>query len=280
MGDPGKEQRRDEIVQWFHGICIAGRSDDMLGALETDILPRYLVERRWYGAKDAGLPRVRFEQLIPLGGAHEAARLGILEVEPPSQGSQRYLLPLIVVWGDADRGTAPIAAVVCDGIHGALLDACFADEFVYDLLRAIMDDKLEHVLCDRRVLVRGMAALRACGDLTSTAIERSTDVAGMLRSFAYASAATQRNLGEQGVDGDAERQLASWSADMSAEFLDSYRTAIRGCAGYPDSECDANRLLRLFLLEKALYEIAYEGANRPDWIDIPIAGALALLDQE
>jgi maltose alpha-D-glucosyltransferase/alpha-amylase len=31
-------------------------------------------------------------------------------------------------------------------------------------------------------------------------------------------------------------------------------------------------LLDLFVLEKAAYEIAYEAANRPDWIGVPIAG--------
>ncbi len=35
-------------------------------------------------------------------------------------------------------------------------------------------------------------------------------------------------------------------------------------------------LLRLFLLEKALYEVIYELNNRPDWLDIPLRGLLAL----
>src|SRR5260370_10974662 len=34
------------------------------------------------------------------------------------------------------------------------------------------------------------------------------------------------------------------------------------------------------MLEKALYEIAYELANRPDWVVIPLRGVLALLDRE
>ena len=32
------------------------------------------------------------------------------------------------------------------------------------------------------------------------------------------------------------------------------------------------------MLEKALYEVAYELANRPDWVEIPLRGILALLD--
>jgi maltose alpha-D-glucosyltransferase/alpha-amylase len=32
------------------------------------------------------------------------------------------------------------------------------------------------------------------------------------------------------------------------------------------------------MLEKALYEVRYELANRPDWLGIPVAGVLALLE--
>jgi predicted trehalose synthase len=37
-------------------------------------------------------------------------------------------------------------------------------------------------------------------------------------------------------------------------------------------------LLEAFLLEKALYEVAYEANNRPDWLPIPIAGIDELLE--
>jgi maltose alpha-D-glucosyltransferase/alpha-amylase len=38
-------------------------------------------------------------------------------------------------------------------------------------------------------------------------------------------------------------------------------------------------LLKLFILQKALYEIGYEAANRPSWISTPVRGVLALLDE-
>jgi predicted trehalose synthase len=38
--------------------------------------------------------------------------------------------------------------------------------------------------------------------------------------------------------------------------------------------------MRFFMLEKALYEVAYELANRLDWVAIPFRGVLALLDAE
>jgi maltose alpha-D-glucosyltransferase/alpha-amylase len=36
-------------------------------------------------------------------------------------------------------------------------------------------------------------------------------------------------------------------------------------------------LLDLFLLQKAFYEIAYEAANRPGWLSIPVRGVMELL---
>ena len=39
------------------------------------------------------------------------------------------------------------------------------------------------------------------------------------------------------------------------------------------------KLLDLFLLEKAAYEVAYETANRPTWIEVPLRGLARLADQ-
>jgi maltose alpha-D-glucosyltransferase/alpha-amylase len=36
-------------------------------------------------------------------------------------------------------------------------------------------------------------------------------------------------------------------------------------------------LIHFFLVEKVIYEIDYELNNRPDWVDIPLRGLLALL---
>jgi maltose alpha-D-glucosyltransferase/alpha-amylase len=38
-------------------------------------------------------------------------------------------------------------------------------------------------------------------------------------------------------------------------------------------------MLALAELEKVLYELRYEMANRPDWIDIPLRGLVALLGE-
>jgi maltose alpha-D-glucosyltransferase/alpha-amylase len=107
------------------------------------------------------------------------------------------------------------------------------------------------------------------------------DVAGMLRSFDYAAWSAQFTLAEHGVE-RTDRIAAhaeAWRRMASAAFLASYRRTIAGTPGHPRTAAGADRLLALFLLEKACYEIVYEAANRPGWLCIPIRGVAALLDQ-
>ena len=101
------------------------------------------------------------------------------------------------------------------------------------------------------------------------------DVAGMLRSFDYAAAAVTRGIA---ADGSTASGLQSCAARMSSAFLESYCRAIRGCPSFPADLQAANKLLRLFVIEKALYEITYELANRPSWACIPLASLLAILE--
>jgi len=79
------------------------------------------------------------------------------------------------------------------------------------------------------------------------------DVAGMLRSFDYASA-----VGEG--PGAAE-----WAADCRAAFLEAYA----GSAGAVELD---SVLVRALVLDKAVYESIYEARNRPSWLPVPLAG--------
>jgi maltose alpha-D-glucosyltransferase/alpha-amylase len=36
-------------------------------------------------------------------------------------------------------------------------------------------------------------------------------------------------------------------------------------------------MLAFFALEKAVYEVSYELANRPSWVDIPLKSVLSIL---
>jgi maltose alpha-D-glucosyltransferase/alpha-amylase len=39
-----------------------------------------------------------------------------------------------------------------------------------------------------------------------------------------------------------------------------------------------DELLELFIVEKAAYEVCYELANRPDWVEVPLRGLLDTLE--
>ena len=104
------------------------------------------------------------------------------------------------------------------------------------------------------------------------------DVAGMVRSFSYA-ALTGLNVATHTRPEDAER-LAPWAQlwerDVVATFLRAYRAATEGSALFPRDADDFDTLLRAFVVEKGLYELAYELNNRPDWAHIPLIGLLNL----
>jgi len=98
------------------------------------------------------------------------------------------------------------------------------------------------------------------------------DVAGMLRSFAYAAAVVERERGA------ADPRLQDWLKQVSQIFVDSYLATAGAGPGCPAERTDALHLIRFFTLEKALYEMSYELANRPTWVDIPLHAVLGLLD--
>ncbi|GAA4693894.1 maltokinase N-terminal cap-like domain-containing protein [Nocardioides nanhaiensis] len=90
------------------------------------------------------------------------------------------------------------------------------------------------------------------------------DVAGMLRSFAYAPASVLRSHGEdpQGATQLAFR-AAEWTHRNQNHFLHAY-------AGGELSAADRT-LLDAYTADKAVYECLYETRNRPSWVTIPLA---------
>jgi maltose alpha-D-glucosyltransferase / alpha-amylase len=107
------------------------------------------------------------------------------------------------------------------------------------------------------------------------------DVAGMLRSFAYA-----RGVAERAADAPHDRAAASrleaWEAGARRAFLGGYRQALVPTALrlVPEDDGALARALAAWELDKALYEVAYEARNRPDWLELPLRSLLPdLVDQ-
>jgi maltose alpha-D-glucosyltransferase/alpha-amylase len=107
------------------------------------------------------------------------------------------------------------------------------------------------------------------------------DVAGMLRSFHYASEAPL--VGETtGVRPEDAPRLRGWArlwyCSAGAAFLGSYLEWIKAAPILPESPDDLRLLLVISMLDKALYELGYEMNHRPGWIKIPLAGIIELVE--
>ena len=96
------------------------------------------------------------------------------------------------------------------------------------------------------------------------------DVAGMLRSFAYAVSAAEILRGVVAPDG--------WEEQARNHFLAGYLETIDSGL-LPAGQEAMNRLLQVFELEKAVYELRYELDNRPEWVRIPVAGIQRLIEE-
>jgi maltose alpha-D-glucosyltransferase/alpha-amylase len=100
------------------------------------------------------------------------------------------------------------------------------------------------------------------------------DVAGMIRSFDYAAAMVKRrsqsshaHLPDEQVTAFTDRFFET----ATDAFLAGYREAFTSADERNPLIVDTG-LLDLFLIEKAAYEVVYEAANRPAWIDVPLHG--------
>jgi maltose alpha-D-glucosyltransferase/alpha-amylase len=106
------------------------------------------------------------------------------------------------------------------------------------------------------------------------------DVSGMLRSFHYVGAVALRQgafrLEDRAV---LEPWASAWSGWIASAFLDSYLRTAAGAPFIPKSEEDLRLLLSFSLLEKCVYELGYELDNRPEWVEIPMAGLRALIGE-
>ncbi|MCW2841860.1 MAG: aminoglycoside phosphotransferase [Aeromicrobium sp.] len=114
------------------------------------------------------------------------------------------------------------------------------------------------------------------GEPAASVAERSRlrsalrDVAGMLRSFDYAA---QQLLVGRADDPVLTDQAMSWARRNRDAFCEGYAEV----AGTDPR--DEAVLLRAFELDKAVYEVSYEHANRPDWLSVPLASITRIMTE-
>jgi len=124
--------------------------------------------------------------------------------------------------------------------------------------------------------VHGWLLLDFEGEPAASVAERSRlasplrDVAGMLRSFDYAA---QQLLVGQPDDPEQTARAMSWARRNRSAFCDGY-----GKVAGRDPRENAE-LLRALELDKAIYEVGYEHANRPEWLTVPIASIERILSE-
>jgi maltose alpha-D-glucosyltransferase/alpha-amylase len=111
------------------------------------------------------------------------------------------------------------------------------------------------------------------------------DVAGMLRSFAYAAATAATVVPPAIPRSSMEARAGRWLRDVRKSFLAGYlaeRDEPAGRAGasrvLPSSRAAIGSLTSLFEIEKVFYELRYELNNRPTWVWIPLRGIARLTE--
>jgi maltose alpha-D-glucosyltransferase/alpha-amylase len=118
--------------------------------------------------------------------------------------------------------------------------------------------------------------------LSERRIKRSPlrDVAGMLRSFHYASYAALFGQvpGVRSEDFPALEPWAHfWYTWVGVAFLKAYLAVAKDEPFLPKDPIELQVLLDAYLLEKVVYELGYELNNRPDWLKVPLRGLLQLV---
>jgi trehalose synthase-fused probable maltokinase len=103
------------------------------------------------------------------------------------------------------------------------------------------------------------------------------DVAGMMRSFDYAahSEDVARSGDSKHRKGDRNDQAAldeAWRSRVARQFVRGYLARAGQARFLPGTAGQFEQLLKIYLLEKAIYELQYELNSRPDWVGIPLGG--------
>ncbi len=207
------------------------------------------------------------DSIAKLGEATRAVHATLADVMPTVDVTEEERRSLVDAWRRrAGEAITQVPSLISRAAEiGAVFDAALTCQWPA-LQRIHGDYHLGQVL---EVPDRGWVVLDFEGEPLRPLAERAApdlalrDVAGMLRSFDYVGGHLIRN----GIEPDSARE---WVDEAQAAFL----------SGYGRLPAGSGDLLRALELDKALYEVSYEVAHRPDWLDVPLAGIDTILGPE
>lgn len=107
------------------------------------------------------------------------------------------------------------------------------------------------------------------------------DVAGMMRSFhyaAYGQLVLNQNYRKEDMP-FLEEWALQWYHYVSQFYWTAYLDRAEGQAFLPPDEAGKSLLLRVYMLEKAIYEVGYEMNSRPDWLRVPVRGVIYVMKE-
>jgi maltose alpha-D-glucosyltransferase / alpha-amylase len=132
-------------------VVVSGRWESILQGkqreyLERAILPSYLADCRWFGAKARVIQQIRIADIAPIGPDPHIAYLLFLEVRYTEGSNEMYLLP--VSFGSVDGveklkeiPQAVIAALKTGNGSGVLIDAVHVEGFRAEMFRMLTRKK-------------------------------------------------------------------------------------------------------------------------------------------
>ncbi|MFD2247325.1 maltose alpha-D-glucosyltransferase [Pontibacter ruber] len=118
-----------------------------LKALESRVLPPYILNKRWFGGKARTIQRMQIVENIPLPVGRQGAMLLFIEVSYNEGLPELYQLPIAFATGDQEQElitTQPnsvIARVAVDSKEGILYDALYSEDFRQFALQSIAKRK-------------------------------------------------------------------------------------------------------------------------------------------
>ncbi|MDQ0472963.1 maltose alpha-D-glucosyltransferase [Labrys wisconsinensis] len=173
---PGWHYEPPEQLPEFQTLVVRDSLRELLGERHTatilhDILPDYLMRRRWFASKNKALSAPRIAYAVPLPDRPE---IMLTEIEIGTNGqTERYLVPACIAWEDASPPQLAAQLAMARVRKGRRV-GYITDAFAMEQLPRALVEGLRHDLAfetpDGTIRFLGTERARTMPDLADTAI--------------------------------------------------------------------------------------------------------------